>query len=460
MKILFLNPHIDAQHQIVALLEGRGVSVLACTGLEEAWQVLQLHGSTVELAIVHRESLGTGEEAGLDFISRAKSDHEQSDLPIILTTDSWSDAECAAHQATAMGVNAYLKWPLSLESSLIETIETVLGVPLADLPTGVEPKTQERREISSIEIPHELSPPVESKVQAPQPEEETGGIEKELPYLFGQAGGRRSTDDPELAFVHPVGDAVVPGGAAQSPDVETLKKYLLLREQDVAALSSQLRAAQERIALLETESREERAKNSELLVTAGEQKRRIEDFEKEKSLAISGAQGEIRELKFALKSRAEKVRAMEAQVRDASQEMERLKERVRTDIRRIRVREKELENRLEIVRKDSEALIAAREGKIIELKRKVDLLEFNMDLLQNQFSRERETSEKLRERLAKTAQVISVASGLLGPGVLRAAGADLAEVPADDIPDGLEENGTEDEHVPTADKDDFRTKAG
>ena len=93
--------------------------------------------------------------------------------------------------------------------------------------------------------------------------------------------------------------------------------------------------------------------------------------------------------------------------------MERLKDRVRMDIRKIRVREKELENRLEIMKKDSEALITARENKIIELKRKLDLLEFNMDLLQDQYAREKDSTAKLREKLARAAQVVRVAGGLL-----------------------------------------------
>jgi hypothetical protein len=97
--------------------------------------------------------------------------------------------------------------------------------------------------------------------------------------------------------------------------------------------------------------------------------------------------------------------------------MERIKERVRVDIRKIRVREKELENRLEIMKKDSEVLMGARESKIVELKRKLDLLEFNMDLLQDQYAREKESSATLRERLAKAAQVVRVAGGLLdNPG--------------------------------------------
>src|SRR4029077_11183068 len=132
-----------------------------------------------------------------------------------------------------------------------------------------------------------------------------------------------------------------------------------------------------------------------------------------KSGEFQSLENEVNEVKFQLKTKTDKVRVMEAQVREATEEMEHLKNRVRSDIRKIRVREKDLENRLEIMKKDSEALIGARETKIIELKRKLDLLEFNMDLLQDQYNREKENSVHLRERLAKAAQVVRVAGGLL-----------------------------------------------
>jgi hypothetical protein len=58
------------------------------------------------------------------------------------------------------------------------------------------------------------------------------------------------TPTPMMAFSQPMGDAVVPGGAAHSPDLETLKNYLLLREHDVAALAAQLRTARLEVSTL------------------------------------------------------------------------------------------------------------------------------------------------------------------------------------------------------------------
>jgi CheY-like chemotaxis protein len=245
---------------------------------------------------------------------------------------------------------------------------------------------------------------------------------QDLPYLYGN---RDRTDSralaPEIDFKtnpamllgQPLGDSVVPGGAAQAPDTETLKKYLLLREQDVAVLSSQLRTTQEQVKHLESNLREERGRAAHLTHVNHEQAQKIGDFEKNQSVTVESLQNEINDLRFELKSRSDRARALEAQVRGSTEEIERLKERVRLDIRKIRVREKDLENKLEIARKDSEALIAARENKIMELKRKLDLIEFNLDLIQNQYAKEKEVSATLRERLIKAAQVVRVAGGLL-----------------------------------------------
>ncbi len=230
-----------------------------------------------------------------------------------------------------------------------------------------------------------------------------------MPYL-----GKSEFLNP-LAYREPMDDSVVPGGAATAPDTETLKKYLYLREQDVTALSSQLRQAREQVTSLEQQLKHEKSVTTEFAHLAQEQDRRISGFDKEKSVGLEAAQKEIDDLKFEMKRRSEKIRVMELQVKEAMDATERLKERVRTDIRKIRTREKELENRLEIMKKDSEALLGSREQKIIELKRKLDLMEFNTDLLQELLERERTMTLGLRDKLAKAAQMMRVAGGILGP---------------------------------------------
>jgi hypothetical protein len=590
MKILLLNPHAEASQKLTATLQLRGAVVLAPQNAIEALQMLKLHGTSVDIAVVHREDAAGNGEPGLDFLKKVKADPQQADLPVVLTSAKWKDAQFSEHQKSPLGANAYLTWP-ALDDQVVQMIEAVLGRGIgSSAPAGAErtgvpavgvtgtlnitppppppgatrftPKITTEESPTGIGLPSlmpaleatgggeppslptagglELAPPPlpnpdsaevvlsqpepasalalpaspepggitlqmevgPSEVQsaggialtpasdappaalAPEPptsihlnieelalgaepaaaepgqedpppltprfREDGGGpaatfatsatsevqipeeeLAAELPYLFRrkeEEGERASAAAGAPALVSAavpsfaqvpvaVGDAIVPGGAAQSPDTETLKKYLLLREQDVAALSAQLKNARDQIESLEGSVRAERARGAELSHVVEEQNRRIDDFEKDKGLAVASCHEEINELKFAMKAKVDKARLLETKVRDAAQEMEKLKERVRLDIRKIRVREKELENKLEIMKKDAEALIGARENKIVELKRKLDTLEFNMDLLQDRFQRERETSAKLRDRLAKAFQAVRAAGGLLDTGV-------------------------------------------
>lgn len=502
MKILLLHPNPDARHGMTQVLQREGVALLLPASFEEAWQMLGLHGKSVEIAILHLEMRPAG--STLKWIEKLKSDPVHSDLPILLTTDQWSDVDCAKHQAGPFGVNAYLRSPWN-DRSLTQVVQSVLGhsiginahllrssasivhevtqvhvpsqaspaLPVLEDVSLVSPKNE--HEISIIldspdlesftspslivtkDIKHSPSPvppppePIDErtvitsaldiapevasaetlddlqqsieiepaleipgKMAAEKPQEiphkiaeekpEEMLFEREASSLVGRAG---------LLFAEPLGDAVVPGGAAHSPDMETMKKFLLLREQDVAVLSHKLKSSQAQVSQLEKELAEEKLKIAEVLIRANEQEQKVQNYEKEKQALLDRAATDLQESYFQIKMKADQARLFETQMREATDQMERLKERVRLDIRKIRVREKELENRLEITKKDSEVLLLSREQKIVELKRKLDLIEFNMDLLQEQFSREKENSGKLRERLSRAAHASKIAMGLL-----------------------------------------------
>ncbi len=462
MKILLLNPHADAGRKIGTRLKAEGIAVLQCETGVEALKLLQLHAD-VDVALVHREGGGTVGgtilDSGLQFVNRMRASPSFADLPYILTSEVWGDEEFAKHQATATGANAYVRWS-EAEGQVLPLLAQVMGVEFSSTPLVLEDATTAfgatkvadsptssiqfaAPDLSSISVPTAvptravelrpeqtqsslvLSEPVSAEIDLPV----EGGYQtdqqadreaaQEMPYLFTRTEAYKTrislsrSSEVQFAFAKPMGDAVVPGGASQAPDTDTLKKFLQLREQDVGVLSTQLKSAQDQILSLEDLLQEERGKNNESHHLIEEQRRRIADFEKDKGQALDAMQMEIDEVRLQMKAKMDKARILETQVRDATQEMERLKERVRVDIRKIRVREKDLENRLEIMKKDSEALLIARDNKIIELKRKLDLLEFNMDLLQDQYNREKDLTAQLRERLGKASQMMRVAGGLL-----------------------------------------------
>lgn len=543
---------MDSESQIAVGLQQKGLSLLFPEDSVEALQLLKIHGLSLDLAIVHREGHDPSNHGmGLDFIEKVKADPEFRDLPIILTTESWGDSECAQHQNGPHGVNAYLKPPFSVEV-FQSTIETILGQSLTSpvqspsktpsapppAPPGKSPKSaapdpveitaglvledasqvflinedpsgiKEREGTFVLEMPDlPPEPPVEephldlnasvppsqevpSLVEAvpkggidlslapselpaptqaieaieafhsgltsadisksdleipvplqeappashdefryearneppPEPYRDEPTLVPDAPAMPRSVQSRRPTppvkSQPKEAqatrpFQLPPSQFDAPGGEAARADNETLRSYLLLREQDVAVLNAQVRALREQNRTLELGFSEEQAKSAELSHIAREQAKKLEDFSKRGSSTIAQLQTEIDDLKVEIRSKNEKIRGLERQMSDLHEQGDHLKERVRVDIRKIRVREKELENRIEIMKKDAEAVLNSREMKIIELKKKLDLVEFNFDLLQDQFSKEKELSSQLRERLGRAAQVVKVAGGLL-----------------------------------------------
>lgn len=405
MKLLVFHPQHDALQNLAQELGAQGIALLFAESRADASALLEMHGNTIDAVWVHTD----GGLPGLDFIADLKTSPATSELPTIVSTESWTDAQCAQHQATPGGANAYLHWPVTADA--LQKILSEIFPQNAAASAPIEP---------SLEISLTPSLVFESPVEEVKPESEpeinvsSAEAETAMPYLFRKkvltdAHEAPTAQNPPVVW----GDAVIPGGAAQTPDEETLKKYLMLREQDVAALSSQLKTARQQIQTMEQSMAESHALQGELKHLLDAAQKRIADFENEKAQALAQQDAQIQELKFELRSKQDRLQVLETQVKEATAEVEQIKERVRQDIRKIRVREKELENRLEIVRRDSEALLSARESKIIELKRRLDLLEFNMDLLQDQYNRSKDQNKKLEEKLNRAAQVVRVAGGML-----------------------------------------------
>ena len=71
------------------------------------------------------------------------------------------------------------------------------------------------------------------------------------------------------------------------------------------------------------------------------------------------------------------------------------------DFNQIKAREKELEGQLELAKMDSESQVSTRDKKILDLKRKIDQLEFNMENAVIKEEKSREDKQKLEDRLER-----------------------------------------------------------
>lgn len=91
----------------------------------------------------------------------------------------------------------------------------------------------------------------------------------------------------------------------------------------------------------------------------------------------------------------------EEKAKTLQKEFDRLSQKIRIDFNKVKQREKELESQLELVTMDTQSQVKSRDMKILELKRKIDSLEFNMENATIREQKSREDKVKLEERLGK-----------------------------------------------------------
>lgn len=290
------------------------------------------------------------------------------------------------------------------------------------------PSSSESVEDDSVAAPAILqTEPLDQGTGFSELPREQSGIDQLLadsfPYLF-QSGRPKSPSEVAAEimkhasgtaydFTQPVGDAVVPGGAHHALDIETLRKYLFLREQDVAALSTQLKAVREQMEALEATLHEEKARNAELEHTITEQAGRIAGFDRERQEEMDRLEARLQDEREENRRRAEEARVLSQRVKEAEADRIQLKRRVRDDLIRAVLREREKTNRYEILKRDFEAQLASRMNLITELKRKVDTLEFNMDLAEERLQREKENNARLKQKHAEALRALRMAGGFL-----------------------------------------------
>lgn len=175
------------------------------------------------------------------------------------------------------------------------------------------------------------------------------------------------------------------------------------------AQAESLKLAQQRILELEKEVEKYRLENEEL-ASAGEIIRsrseeltsRIFALEKEKQEVSDSLQNELIIVKGTLQYK-------ETEVGRARQKIEELEARLKSDFKKIRVRERELENRLELVKAEKTALLRAKDENILELKRKIDHLQSEMDNYRSKVLELNKTIDANQEQFKRTVRALRLA---------------------------------------------------
>lgn len=110
---------------------------------------------------------------------------------------------------------------------------------------------------------------------------------------------------------------------------------------------------------------------------------------------------ELEDMKYRLSLNEEKKSLAEEKARIAETKREKLEQRVRIDFNQVKQREKELETKLEMMSIDVDSQVQTRDQKILELRRKIDALEFNMENVSIREQKSQDDKRKLEDKLNK-----------------------------------------------------------
>jgi len=110
---------------------------------------------------------------------------------------------------------------------------------------------------------------------------------------------------------------------------------------------------------------------------------------------------ELEDIKYHFALNEEKKLMAEEKARAAEARREKLEQRVRIDFNQVKQREKELETKLEMLTIDVDSQVQSRDHKILELRRKIDSLEFNMENVSIKEHKSQDDKRKLEDKLNK-----------------------------------------------------------
>lgn len=291
----------------------------------------------------------------------------------------------------------------------------------------------------------EPAPAIEAGVEsvvAPTPGFETldfNGTNPALPlanrdtYGAGQALSIPKFQEP-IASSLAEAPAFAPGvasGPAGPQDLETVRRYAMLKEREALEKDSTIKALQNQMAQLRERTKRSDVERRRLQVALEESesvRRSLEDAREQHKHHVAKLESVHQEEQRALQMRLDNAQFQAAK---ADRKLEDFRERVRSDIQKIRSRERELSNRLELQKRDAEALLAVKDERLLQQKRELDRLEYELELLQERLVEETEKAEERISKLHRAVQAMRLAQGLLSgleeevlPGAASSSGSD------------------------------------
>ncbi len=357
MRVLWVdandNPWTESKGWQV--LEDFGLHVLRVPTAAEAQELLS--GKDFDLLLVRAEI-----PDALSFFNKARKFLAKDPRRIVLASSEWSKDQFKQHSKGKDSAHRYARIPMP-PMGFVKLVADVFGCSVDQLANfRVEPE----------EVSAEIS------------------VETEKPLLKKK----------EISV-------------SPNESSEVLQKYLRMREEQLEISEGE----REELALenerLQKEAHQLQLRMRELEHLHEELAQKLQSMDEEQRAKAQEWEREREAKEQEERLNADRLRHLEGQLGEAGEKYENLRVRVRKDIRKIRENERDLEARLELLRKDSETLLQARDEKVLEMQRKIDALEFDLDQVQDGRVQAQMEAERYLAKLSRVARALHIAVGMI-----------------------------------------------
>ncbi|NBX92809.1 MAG: hypothetical protein EBQ85_06205 [Proteobacteria bacterium] len=188
-----------------------------------------------------------------------------------------------------------------------------------------------------------------------------------------------------------------------SNQIEILKRYIELKEAEVRDLRSQQQKYQDFVQKAGVKIDKFVKKNRHLTAAFTEAQRTVDHLQAEIQKNQLQYKDDLQLLKSDFDDKLRQAGAAQEQFRELMRKREEFKDKVREDLKRIKLKERELENKYDLLRTDTQTLLDAKDKQILELKKKGDALDLELETLDEKL---RETANVLNQVSAKKRRLI------------------------------------------------------
>lgn len=336
-------------------------------------------------------------EGAEDLLRYARKLLKNDSRRVVLSSSTWAKEQFKAHSKTAGAAHRYARVPMPPEGFL-GLVADLFGCAVEELGEFTLPSGEE---LSMDELRGKPAP-------APRPSLTLSDLN--LAPAVEAAAPEEEAPAPVRA---PARTTKKRAAAAESEDVETLRKYLRIKEEQLDISDDERQELSLENERLQKEAHALQLRLRELEHLEAEMAKKVAQMEEDRRNADFQHQREKEERDRAERSAAERVKQLEASVSESSEKYENLRVRVRKDIRKIRENERDLEARLELLRRDSETLLRTRDERVLEMQRKIDALEFDLDQVQDSKVQAQMEAERYLAKLSRVARALHIATGLI-----------------------------------------------